>query len=302
MNLAQARWQDDRIAAYNLANDGSDQINLGTGMDVVNVSSTGASQIRLTFTSANVGNGTGTGTTADTANTVKMQAEDAAGALTGSIGHTDDEGMVFVAAAGTTFDVRDVSGVARGDQFNVAVLGTNEAETLDFSTKVVSYYVNAGAGNDTLIGSTANDFLVGGGGDDSLSGGDGNDSFIGGGGRDSITGGAGNDTVIVGTVAAAGMDVLTGLTLGDSIKFFDATTYVNGGDLTASGSLDQALAAAAATAAPNGTLGYAIGFVFGDNQYVFIDGKNNGYAAADDAVVQLVGTDLTALTAETFIA
>lgn len=187
---------DDTVVAYNLATDGSDEINLGAGSkDLVNVSSTGASQIRLTLTSGNVGNNLGVGAAADTANTVSIRAEDGLGAPTGSTGYADDEGIIFVAGGGATFDVRDISGAARGDQFNVAILGTNLADIYDVSSKSSNYYINGGQGNDTLTGGSGNDFLVGGSGNDSLTGNAGNDTFIGGTGNDIILGGIGTDLV-----------------------------------------------------------------------------------------------------------
>ena len=223
----------DTVVAYNLATDGSDEINLGTETvtsaalnDVVNVTSTGAAQIRVTFTSANVGNGTGTGTASDTANTVNLSAEDALGDLTGSAGYADDEGITFVAATGTTFDVRDISGTARGDMFSQVVLGSSGADGFDFAAipaaAGVNYYVNAGAGNDSVTGNTGNDFLVGGGGDDTLIGNDGNDSFLGGAGDDSVTGGSGNDVFNV----TAGSDTITDLATGDELKVSASATAV----------------------------------------------------------------------------
>jgi Ca2+-binding RTX toxin-like protein len=204
---------DDTVAAYNLASDGMDMINLGTGMDTLNVSAAGSSQIRVMFTSSEVGNNNandaGTQTNQDGGLAVRIQAEDAMGALTGNIGRADDEGISIVAAAGTTLDIRDlVSGVARGDQFNVATLGTNLADTIDESMETTNYYVNAGQGDDMVMGGSGNDFLVGGGGNDMLTGNMGNDSFIGGGGNDTIMGGEGDDTVAAYNLATDGMDMI----------------------------------------------------------------------------------------------
>ncbi len=111
----------DTIISYDLATDGSDQINLGTETvtsatlnDVVNVSATGATQIRATFTSANVGNGTGRAA-ASARNTVTLQAETGTtDDPAGSIGYADDEGITFIAPTGVhRFDVRDA---ASGDR------------------------------------------------------------------------------------------------------------------------------------------------------------------------------------------
>lgn len=150
--------------------------------------------------------------------------------------------------------------------------------------------------------------VVGGAGDDTITGGAGDDIINGGAGTDTINVGAGIDTVVLGTVTAAGVDVVTGIALGDSIKFFDSTDYLDASATdfdTGNATLADALAdVAAAAKSDSGTdsLGYAVGFTYGGNQYVYIDGANDGYAAGDDAVVQLVGTDLSTLNGTTFIA
>ncbi|WP_299616467.1 calcium-binding protein, partial [uncultured Tateyamaria sp.] len=68
----------------------------------------------------------------------------------------------------------------------------------------IEYVRGSRLGNDTLIGSTAeerlegrggNDSLFGAAGDDRLDGGDGNDTLRGGGGRDDLIGGDGNDLI-----------------------------------------------------------------------------------------------------------
>jgi Ca2+-binding RTX toxin-like protein len=181
--------------------DGSDRINLGSGFDVVEVEAPGATNVRLTFTSAEVGNGVVTDSGAlanqDGGLAVRLQAE-LLGTPTGQLSRVDDEGITFVGGAGVTFDVRDlVSGAARGENFEVVTLGTNVRDVLSAIDEARPYYINAGQGDDAVGGGDANDFLVGGAGDDSLSGGDGNDSLLGGGGGDVLSGGAGDDTAIL---------------------------------------------------------------------------------------------------------
>lgn len=176
-------------ATVNLVTDGADTIDLGGGNDTINLSSTGATQIRLTLTSAEVGNGSASDSNSmanqDGGLAIRAQAEDSNGDLTGSVLRTDDEGVTFVAAAGTTLDVRDlVSGIARGDQFTRAVFGTNASETIGTLGQTANVYINGGSGNDSLRGGIGNDVLVGGAG---------NDQFRGGAGMDMILGGAGND-------------------------------------------------------------------------------------------------------------
>ena len=59
-----------------------------------------------------------------------------------------DEGVTFVAGAGDTYDVRDlVSGVARGDQFEVVALGTLNADVMAAVQIDRPYYFNGGMGN-----------------------------------------------------------------------------------------------------------------------------------------------------------
>jgi len=268
---------------------------------VVRVAADGASQIRLTFTSANVGNGTGTGTAADAANTVKLQAEDGTtDMLAGTIGNADDEGNTFVAASGITFDIRDVSGVARGDQFNVAVLGTNLGEASDFSAQTTNYYVNAGQGNDTVMGGSGNDFLVGGAGDDQLMGNAGNDSFIGGGGADVLDGGLGNDVFVIGAgttgLTLATADSVIGFATGaDRLSLGVAASAAN--TLVATTAVaDFTAALEAANLAFAADAGGAKAYVFqfdGTNGYLFIDRGADGVAAEE--VVVLVGVNNTGI-------
>ncbi|QNE33270.1 calcium-binding protein [Sphingomonas sp. NBWT7] len=191
-------------AIFNVSTDGADAVNLGVGDDRVNVSAaTGTTQVRLTFTSAEVGNGNaadaGTAANQDGGLAVRLQAEDATGALTGAVSRFDDEGITFFSSAGVTFDVRDlVSGTARGDQFAAVQLGTQADDVLDNSASTISYYINGGTGNDTITGGGASDFLVGGAGSDTLNGGANNDQHIGGAGADTFvfTSGPGNDTIL----------------------------------------------------------------------------------------------------------
>ncbi|MBN2971553.1 hypothetical protein JW805_05925 [Roseomonas aeriglobus] len=152
--------------------------------------------VRLTFTSTAVGNGSAFNADGTTL-AVAAQSEDASDNLVGGVVGFDDEGIRF---AGGQFDVRDVSGVARGT-FNEAVLGTSLAETITANLpagSTLGSYINAGGGNDIVNGSANADFLVGGAGDDTLNGGAGADSLLGGAGNDVINGGAGVDVLLDG--------------------------------------------------------------------------------------------------------
>lgn len=191
-------------ATVDVATAGADQVNLGRGSDVVAVSTTAAEKaIRLTFTSAEVGNDAGRDSGAlanqDGGLAVRLQAEDGSDALTGSLSRYDDEGVTFLASGGVKFDVRDlVSGTQRGDMFDAVTLGTADADTVDGSDQSIAYYVNGGAGDDTITSGSAMDFLVGGVGDDALNGSAGNDQLLGGAGADGFvfTDEPGNDTVL----------------------------------------------------------------------------------------------------------
>ena len=112
-----------------------------------------------------------------------------------------------------------------------------------------SFYVDAGDGDDTILGSfDLNDTLFGGDGDDlinfaamappdplsssnrqgnlTIDGGDGDDTLNGADGNDTITGGDGNDTVL----AWIGDDVISGGDGDDTLDAYDGADSVNGGD------------------------------------------------------------------------
>ena len=86
--------------------------------------------------------------------------------------------------------LKSVTGSALADKIDASGL-TNPIKV----KKGVQYGVtiNAGAGNDNVIGSDFNDTINGGAGVDNLKGGAGNDTIKGGAGGDIITGGKGND-------------------------------------------------------------------------------------------------------------
>lgn len=212
--------QDD-IVRFNITTGPQVLRDLGAGDDTVSVrASSTVDQVRLTFTSAEVGNGSGRDSSVlvnqDGGLAVRVQAENGSGVRAGTISRFDDEGITFQSNGIFTFDVRDlVSGIARGDGFDVVQLGTSLADIVDETDARDSYYINAGMGDDIVTGGYRNDFLVGGAGNDSLRGREGNDSFIGGGGNDDILGGVGTDTAIY-NVATDGADTVN-LGSGDDV-------------------------------------------------------------------------------------
>jgi RHS repeat-associated protein len=78
---------------------------------------------------------------------------------------------------------------------NVTIVGTSAANTLDFSSTMLTgiAFVDAGGGNDTVIGSVNVDNIRGGAGTDSLSGGLGADILVGRAGNDTLDGGQDGD-------------------------------------------------------------------------------------------------------------
>ena len=195
----------------NISQSGGVSVDLGPDPDVVEVvGNASVSQVRLSFTSSQAGNGnpldSNTMLNQDGGLAVRMQAEDGSGNLTGPVSRFDDEGISFISNGAIRFDVRDlVSGVVRGDQFQVVRLGTSGTDKFSEGQSTRNTYINAGMGDDFVSTGSGNDFLVGGGGNDLLSGNRGDDSFIGGGGNDTIQGGAGDDTAIV-NVSTDGAD------------------------------------------------------------------------------------------------
>jgi serralysin len=81
------------------------------------------------------------------------------------------------------------SGYARGNIFNALLYHGNLASLIE--------NVQAGSGNDTIVGNEANNTLWGNAGNDSLAGGIGNDTLIGGAGLDMMSGGVGDDVYII---------------------------------------------------------------------------------------------------------
>jgi Ca2+-binding RTX toxin-like protein len=84
--------------------------------------------------------------------------------------------------------------------------------------------LEAGAGNDRLIGDRAANRLVGNGGNDTLDGGGGNDTLLGGAGRDVLRGSKGRDELSGG----AGRDTMTGGGGVDHFVFLAATESAAG--------------------------------------------------------------------------
>ena len=94
-----------------------------------------------------------------------------------------------------------------------ALAGNDRVDLSDATEREAS--VNGGAGNDTLIGSQANNTLLGGNGNDVLLGSNANDLLSGGAGRDKLMGEGGDDVLVGGDgndglSGGSGADHLTG--------------------------------------------------------------------------------------------
>ncbi|HEY7118485.1 MAG TPA: NosD domain-containing protein, partial [Tepidisphaeraceae bacterium] len=95
--------------------------------------------------------------------------------------------------------------------------------------------ISAGDGNDTVIGTFANDLITGGAGDDQLNAGDGNDTADGGDGNDHVFGGKGDDSLTGGDGAdfidgADGNNTIGGGAGDDSIGAGVGDDLITGGD------------------------------------------------------------------------
>jgi VCBS repeat-containing protein len=108
----------------------------------------------------------------------------------------------ITATGGTAIDM--------GDGDDTVILGTGSVvigtialgagdDTFSASTISVSVTVDAGIGNDVVVGGSGNDVIHGGEGDDTLVGGAGNDTLYGDAGNNSLAGGDDNDVIIGGT-------------------------------------------------------------------------------------------------------
>src|SRR5690606_5761360 len=84
--------------------------------------------------------------------------------------------------------------------------------------------LDAGAGNDTLQGSTDANLIRGGAGDDTITGRGGNDTVEGGAGADNLNGGAGIDTLLFTGLTPVTVSLTTNTGSGGDAE---GDTYVN---------------------------------------------------------------------------
>src|SRR5215213_3499441 len=84
--------------------------------------------------------------------------------------------------------------VAEGAVTRIEVNGLGGNDYIDLRTVQLPATVDAGRGNDVVLGGSGGNTVRGGDGNDLFIGGAGNDSFDGGDGNDTVRAGAGNDT------------------------------------------------------------------------------------------------------------
>lgn len=225
-----------------------------------------------------------------------------AGGLNDSITLTAVLGSAAVLDSGVeTFVFANVTGNsvttgASGQTLNADALGDGRSLTLSGGNNVTVTLVSgdlsarAATGNLTVTATTGTNVIETGSGNDSITGGTGVDQIdISAGGTDHIT--LGN--------SANGIDVITGFSSNDTFHFAGlANGYENDSATDYSG---EATLSAAADAAASGGPGYeAIGFIYQGNQYILINVNTVNYIASEDALVQVIGTNLATLSASNF--
>lgn len=112
------------------------------------------------------------------------------------VGGNGNDSMI----GGSGADLADYSYVTTGtNDLNLSLDGvandtnsvTGETDNLDTSIE----HITGGAGDDTLVGSSAGNMLIGGTGNDSIAGSSGNDTMTGGDGADTLSGSSGSDSL-----------------------------------------------------------------------------------------------------------
>lgn len=122
--------------------------------------------------------------------------------------------------------ISNIERISSGGKAGIQIKGSADADYLDFSSVSfdrITRAIDAGAGNDTVIGN---------GQDNGIIGGDGNDVISGKGGLDTLTGGKGADVFVYNSVsdssAATGIDLITDFEKGvDKIDLRDINTSLH---------------------------------------------------------------------------
>lgn len=202
--------------------------------------------------------------------------------------------QVFTSAYSAAYTITQTAGAAG----SVTLTGATASGTIDLTNGTGTSTINVSASSGIFA-------ITGGGGVDTIISGGGADTITGAAGNDIITLGGGIDTVILGTVTAAGTDVITDLVGGtDVIKtgaaFATAALGLTAKGAVAGATLADALATFAAGQANETVALNAYTFTNGGNTYLLVDNGTTGYAAGTDSVVQITGVTGTLAAAGIF--
>lgn len=118
-----------------------------------------------------------------------------------------------------------ICGSSTPSKVKMRLEGGNDVAGILSGALHVSLDIDAGNGNDILLGGDRNDTLQGGAGNDDIDGGKGNDNINGGAGNDEITGGSDKDTID----GDLGKDDINGGSGDDTLKGGLGDDSLNGG-------------------------------------------------------------------------
>jgi Ca2+-binding RTX toxin-like protein len=220
-------------------------------------------------------------------------------------------------AANAVLSFRSVAGVetvTANGLTGVSIAGSSGNDSLDFSlsTLVGITKIDAGAGNDVVLGSAAAETLIGGAGDDLLNGGGGNDTFQVTGtasGFDAVDGGVGTDTIqamaastMIGLTSIAGIETITAGTFtgvyisgsanADTLDFTAVTTMTGIGRIDGGAGNDTITGSGLADIIVGGTGDDTLAGGAGNDTF-----QVSGTTAGFDAVDGGAGTDTISATA-----
>lgn len=211
--------------------EGNDTITGGLGADTING---GAGINTFVFNTNDVASGE-TVTFSGTNDTIRVDSSEnfyslnASALLAGLDGISLQDSNAFFNApqlSGLTLSITDKVGGAVG---KVTVYGDRSDNTIDMANIThdanSALYIDAGDGNDTVIGSAFDDDIYGSDGNDSISAGSGNDTITGGAGVDILTGVEGNNQFVY-TAQADLFATSTTTALTDSITGGTATDQI----------------------------------------------------------------------------
>lgn len=264
--------------------DGAQTFTSGTGHTTVTAISTAGAQ---TITGPGLTQVTATSThgaqtiTGENLTSVTATSDDGAQTITGTHifevnAHTTGAQTITMGAGA---NIVTASSTAADNA--IATKGGNDVISADSATG--SYIIDAGAGNDKVIGGSGNDHLFGGAGNDILRGGAGDDYLNGGAGNDQLNGGAGHDTFVLN--AKWGVDKINGFSVADDTIGIDHLVFSSLSTITAD---NFVIGTAAADA--NDYLVYN-----SSNGHLSYDVDGNGAGAAVDIAILGAHLGLTGL-------